>query len=364
MHCRRRSICWSRPARASWLPTKAARRSPSDSRRSASSRPRRTGAPTAACCWRRPGSAQFISGVILYEETLGQRADDGTPLPELAARQGIVPGIKVDAGKIALAHAPGDEITQGLDGLAKRLGAYKEQGARFAKWRAVYNVSDTLPSRLAIEANADALARYAAICQARRRGADRRARGADGRRSHARALRRSDRSRAARSLPCAASTPGGARAHAAEAEHGGCRQGAGRSRRRRPRSPRRRCACCGARVPAAVPGIFFLSGGQTPAEATRPPRRDEPARAAALGAELLVRARAAGPGAAGLEGTGRQCAQRQDALLERARLNSAARGDGTTPRWRPCAETRAGHHGTVTGGMAPSPMATSGTMQP
>jgi fructose-bisphosphate aldolase, class I len=112
-----------------------------------------------------PGLGKYISGVILHEETLLQNADDGTPLPQLAAQQGIVPGIKVDAGKIGLAHAPGDEITQGLDGLAKRLGSYREHGARFAKWRAVYNISDTLPSRLAIEANADALARYAAICQ-------------------------------------------------------------------------------------------------------------------------------------------------------------------------------------------------------
>jgi fructose-bisphosphate aldolase class I len=112
-----------------------------------------------------PDLGEYISGVILYEETLLQRADDGTPLPQLLVRQGIVPGIKVDAGKIPLALAPGDEITQGLDGLAKRLDGYKEQGARFAKWRAVYNVSDTLPSRLAVEANAQALARYAAICQ-------------------------------------------------------------------------------------------------------------------------------------------------------------------------------------------------------
>jgi len=95
-----------------------------------------------------PGLGEFISGVILYEETLGQRAVDGTPLPQLAARQGIVPGIKVDAGKIPLALAPGDEITQGLDGLARRLDGYKQQGARFAKWRAVYNVSETLPSVL------------------------------------------------------------------------------------------------------------------------------------------------------------------------------------------------------------------------
>jgi len=112
-----------------------------------------------------PGLGEYVSGVILYEETLGQRADDGTPLPQFAARQGIVPGIKVDAGKITMALAPGDEITQGLDGLAKRLEGYKEQGARFAKWRAVYNITDTLPSRRAVEANAEALARYAAICQ-------------------------------------------------------------------------------------------------------------------------------------------------------------------------------------------------------
>lgn len=112
-----------------------------------------------------PGLSESISGVILFEETLMQRAADSTPLPQLAARMGLVPGIKVDAGKIALALAPGDEITQGLDGLGKRLAGYKEQGARFAKWRAVYNVSDTLPSRTAILTNAHALARYAAICQ-------------------------------------------------------------------------------------------------------------------------------------------------------------------------------------------------------
>jgi len=112
-----------------------------------------------------PGLGEFVSGVILYQETLGQKADDGTPFPQLAARNGIVPGIKVDLGKIALAHAPGDEITEGLDGLARRFVDYKQQGARFAKWRAVYNITANLPSRLAIEANADSLARYAAISQ-------------------------------------------------------------------------------------------------------------------------------------------------------------------------------------------------------
>lgn len=107
----------------------------------------------------------YISGIILFEETLGQRADDGTLLPELSTRQGIVPGIKVDKGKGPLANAPGDEITQGLDGLVQRLEGYKAQGARFAKWRNVYHIADHNPSRLAIDANAEMLARYAAICQ-------------------------------------------------------------------------------------------------------------------------------------------------------------------------------------------------------
>src|SRR5690606_11024518 len=85
------------------------------------------------------GLGEFISGVILFEETLGQHGDDGTLLPALAAARGIVPGIKVDKGKIPLANAPGDEITQGLDGLAERLEGYQQQGARFAKWRDVYH---------------------------------------------------------------------------------------------------------------------------------------------------------------------------------------------------------------------------------
>jgi fructose-bisphosphate aldolase class I len=112
-----------------------------------------------------PGAAEYISGVILFEETLGQAADDNTPLPEVLARQGIVPGIKVDKGKVPLANAPGDEITQGLDGLAERLRTYKSQGARFAKWREVYSIGAQNPTRLGIEANAEMLARYAAVCQ-------------------------------------------------------------------------------------------------------------------------------------------------------------------------------------------------------
>ena len=112
-----------------------------------------------------PGLGEFISGVILFEETLGQNSLDNVPMPKLLASKGIVPGIKVDKGKQPLINAPGDEITVGLDGLEDRLEIYKHQGARFAKWRDVLHISDTLPSRQAIEANAEVLARYAAICQ-------------------------------------------------------------------------------------------------------------------------------------------------------------------------------------------------------
>ena len=112
-----------------------------------------------------PGLGEYISGVILFEETLGQTADDGTPLPEAAWSQGIVPGIKVDKGTGPLSGAPGDLVTRGLDGLGERLKRYQEQGARFAKWREVYPVGRHNPTPLGREANAEVLARYAAVCQ-------------------------------------------------------------------------------------------------------------------------------------------------------------------------------------------------------
>lgn len=112
-----------------------------------------------------PGLGEYISGSILFEETLGQFTDEQQALPEAAWAEGIVPGIKVDKGKIPLALSPGDLITQGLDGLAERLRGYKSQGARFAKWREVYAIDHHAPSRHGIEANAEMLARYAAVCQ-------------------------------------------------------------------------------------------------------------------------------------------------------------------------------------------------------
>jgi len=112
-----------------------------------------------------PGAEEFISGVILYDETIRQKADDGTPFPQLLASKGIIPGIKVDLGAKPLAHAEGETVTEGLDGLRERLAEYYELGARFAKWRTTYSISDTMPSEYCIWTNAHCLARYAALCQ-------------------------------------------------------------------------------------------------------------------------------------------------------------------------------------------------------
>ena len=270
------------------------------------------------------GLGEYISGVIFFEETLGQRTDDGTPLPQLAARQGIVPGIKVDAGKIPLAHAPGDEITQGLDGLAKRLDAYKQQGARFAKWRAVYNVSGTLPSRLAIEANAEALARYAAICQEQ---------------DFVPIVEPEVLSDGDHSIDrCAEVTEAVLREvfhalnrHRVVLEHALLKPsmvvpGREQTRKAAPaevasytiRTLRRT-------VPAAVPGIFFLSGGQTPSEATA--NLDAINR---LGTQPWQLSFSYGralqdPALKAWKGQADNRQQTQKALFQRARLNSAAR---------------------------------------
>ena len=270
-----------------------------------------------------PGLGEFISGVILYDETLGQRTVDGTPLPQLAARQGIVPGIKVDAGKIPLALAPGDEITQGLDGLARRLDGYKQQGARFAKWRAVYNVSETLPSRLAIEANAQALARYAAVCQEQ---------GVvpivepevliDGNHSRARcaevtevvlhevfhALRRHRVALELMLLKPSMVVPG--KGHDRQAPSAEVAADTIRVLRRA--------------VPAAVPSINFLSGGQTPVEATA--NLDAINR---TGVQPWLLSFSYGralqePALQAWNGLAANARRSQEALLQRARLNGAA----------------------------------------
>src|SRR6476619_4375460 len=111
------------------------------------------------------GAEEFISGVILFDETIRQSAHDGTPFPKLLESKGIIPGIKVDKGAKPLALAEGETITEGLDGLRERLAQYRELGARFAKWRATYSIGEGLPSEYCVWTNAHALARYAALCQ-------------------------------------------------------------------------------------------------------------------------------------------------------------------------------------------------------
>lgn len=112
-----------------------------------------------------PGAADYISGVIMYDETLRQKSADGTPFPALLTRLDIVPGIKVDAGAKPLAGFAGETITEGLDGLRERLAEYFDLGARFAKWRAVIDIGEGIPTSYCIRANAHALARYAALSQ-------------------------------------------------------------------------------------------------------------------------------------------------------------------------------------------------------
>jgi fructose-bisphosphate aldolase class I len=111
------------------------------------------------------GAADHISGVILYDETIRQSSADGVPFPKVLTSQGIIPGIKVDTGAKDLAGFPAEKITEGLDGLRDRLGGYYELGARFAKWRAVIDIADDIPSDFCLDANAHGLARYAALCQ-------------------------------------------------------------------------------------------------------------------------------------------------------------------------------------------------------
>jgi fructose-bisphosphate aldolase, class I len=112
-----------------------------------------------------PGVEQYLSGVILFDETIRQKTNDGVPFADYLAKKGIIPGIKVDAGAKELPLCPGEKVTEGLDGLPKRLAEYFKLGARFAKWRAVITIGKNIPTHTCIYANAHALARYAAACQ-------------------------------------------------------------------------------------------------------------------------------------------------------------------------------------------------------
>ena len=220
------------------------------------------------------GVEKFIGGVILFDETIRQKTADGTPFPELLSSKGIVPGIKVDTGAKPLALAEGETVTEGLDGLRDRLAEYHELGARFAKWRAMITIGKDIPSEYCIWTNAHALARYAALCQEA---------GLvpivepevlmDGDHSLERSFEVTSRTlhavftelRDQRIQPegillkpnmVLPGYDGAAQASDEEIAHETIR-------------------CFMRHVPAAVPGIVFLSGGQSEEEATRTAERDE-----------------------------------------------------------------------------------------
>jgi fructose-bisphosphate aldolase class I len=272
-----------------------------------------------------PGLSAFISGVILFEETLKQKTAAGMALPQLLTAQGIVPGIKVDKGTVPLPGFPGETVTQGLDGLAQRLGEYKQMGARFAKWRAVINIGAGIPTQQAIASNAHALARYAALCQEQ---------GLvpivepevlmDGDHTLATSARVTEevlhavfhalhRQRVA--LDCMLLKPNMVMPGAACLEQATPEQVAQAT-----------LACLRRTVPAAVPGIYFLSGGQGEVAATANlnamnihPEKQPWVLSFSYGRALQAPALKAWRG----EGANKTIAQQ--ALYKRANLNSVAR---------------------------------------
>jgi fructose-bisphosphate aldolase class I len=277
-----------------------------------------------------PRAEEFISGVILYEETLRQKASDGTPFPKLLERRGILPGIKVDKGTKALAGAPEEKITEGLDGLRERIAEYRGLGARFAKWRAVITIGDGIPSDLCLEANAHALARYAAICveggvvpivepEVLMDGAHTIERCYE---VTERTLRRLYAELYANRVPLEQTIlkPNMVLSGTECARQAGVREVAEQTLR-----------CFRSAVPAAVPGIVFLSGGQSDEDATA--HLNEMNRIGGVPWELSFsygRALQAAPLKA-WAGRPENLAAAQRAFYHRARCNGAARTGSYTP---------------------------------
>ncbi len=276
-----------------------------------------------------PGIADDISGVIMFDETLRQKTTDGVPFPTLLSGIGILPGIKVDTGAKELAAFPGEKVTEGLDGLRERLAEYYELGARFAKWRAVITIGDGIPSDFCLHANAHALARYAALCQEA---------GIvpivepevlmDG--SHTLAACEEVTNRALSGvfaelaehrvhLPGIVLKPNMVISGTECADRAGSREVAEASVR-----------CLTAHVPADVPGIAFLSGGQSAEEATEHlgimnTMGPHPWKLSfSYGRALQA------PALAAWQGKEAQLGDGQQALLKRARLNGLASSGGYT----------------------------------
>lgn len=271
-----------------------------------------------------PGIGEYVSGIIFFEETLGQKTDDGTPIPEACEQQDIVPGIKVDKGLVDLPGSHGEKVTQGLDNLGDRLDGYRAQGALFTKWRNVYTISETTPGIQALEANAEVLARYAAIVQSR---------GMvpivepevlmDG--GH-------DMARCAEVTEAAQTTLFAAlRRHNVRLEAVILKPNMVLPGKDLPRPSPEECAEATLKVlrrtvPAAVPSINFLSGGQTAEEATANLNAMNQAGGAKPWVLSFSYSRALqNPVQAAWSGDASNREAAQQAFLKRARLNSLAR---------------------------------------
>ena len=253
-----------------------------------------------------PGAAEFISGVILQDETIRQQGSGGTPLAQVLSNQGILPGIKVDTGAKPLDGFPGETVTEGLDGLRDRLSEYHGKGARFAKWRAVIHITDTLPSLACVSANAHALARYAALCQEQSLvpivepevlmdGSHTIERCEEVTGDVLHAVFRALFEQGCRARRDAAQTQHG---HRRQGVFASSRRGGGRDRDVALLAPAR--ACCGAwhRVPIRWPK-------RTPCD--RPSERNQPAAGPeALEDQFLLRTSASGSGAGGMAWAGRE----------------------------------------------------------
>ncbi len=276
-----------------------------------------------------PGVADYISGVILYDETLRQQTADGLPFPTLLANMGVIPGIKVDTGAKALAAFPGETVTEGLDGLRERLAEYHEMGARFAKWRAVITIGDGIPSDFCLAANAHALARYAALCQEA---------GIvpivepevlmDG--EHTLAVCEEATNRALTAvfaalaeqrvhLPAIVLKPNMVISGTECAGRAGSREVAEATVR-----------CLTAQVPAEVPGIAFLSGGQSAEEATEHLGIMNSMGPHPWNLSFSYGRALQAPALAAWQGQDERLGDGQQALLKRARLNGLASSGGYT----------------------------------
>jgi fructose-bisphosphate aldolase class I len=277
-----------------------------------------------------PGVEAFVSGVILFDETIRQRAVDGTPFPELLAGRGMIPGIKVDRGAKPLARTEGETVTEGLDGLRERFAEYRSLGARFAKWRATFSVGAGRPSDTCVRANAHALARYAALAQDE---------GLvpivepevlmDGGHSIVESARVTERVLQAVYAELDAQRvdaqgtllkPNMLLSGYDDAERAGVDEVAERT-----------LDCLYRYVPAAVPGIVFLSGGQTDEDATAHLnamnlRGPHPWQLSFSYGRALQ-----GPVLRAWQGEAANVEAAQEAFLHRARLNGAARSGSYTP---------------------------------